>query len=243
MQLRKLLTFVFPLLVFGYPHICRASEVSPALTTFMNKTVQYKLNAPWVMDELMKMNLHEFSAAWAYVVSVMTDPAGRWRFFSDTPQGYNDDSYMPQWIWQCHFFELWLSKVYVKIEDLSIVYDEKNAFASMPQHYVHIFACWHTLTEHGQGDFSAIYDFYAFYADCLVHCLLRGIKVAYLEMDTPLYDTASSISFSLSEGLKIMVRQLQNSDYAPRYSAQLSRYAQVLELLKHEKIGYLLKNM
>lgn len=236
-SLRELLvlgTIIFPLqasIEVKNPNQISIEQKS-CLQLFKEDLKKYKPNAPWIIEYFMDMNLEKFGSAFKNMVKILTVPHKRWFYFSDSPKNFDPENYWAECLWQCMYYEQWMSQLSMDKDKLinKDLNHPKIVFSKIIDNIENLGL--------GKNLMNKYYQFYAFYTDCLSHFFCQAVYACYGSMEDQ-----SSYKLFLNAAKKSLSRMKQNlvilrksKFFYPNYKMTLDSYKKILSLLEAEKI-------
>ena len=206
---------------------------SSQLDFFLKLLQEYRPSAPWITQELLELSFNDFEKALSAVIELLTQAEKRWFYFCDKPQGYDQDAYWQQCLWQCMYYTQWLERLYVTSQG-ELFYKDSDT-TRVPALACSVFEYISMMNpEKNNGD-HPVYMLYAFYADCLAHFFCLSVDYASRSReDTTLYISSWVSSKVCLERLERVLEQLQDTRWYAPYYLTIKRYQEVYRLLDEE---------
>lgn len=207
------------------------------IVNFLKDLEVYRPNAPWIIQDLMKLSFADFENAFSTIIDIFTKPDKRWFYFNDKEEGFENDDYWYQSIWQAQFYDNWLSHLYIDLKNRKLIY--KSSFVILPKgivsfaQYVEI-----SLNFPEQSKLSkSYYQFYAFYIDCFSYFFCQMILAAYKVMnENKLYNSYINIAKKCIEKINNLLLKIKSSRFYNMYYIALKKYREIIKLLEEEKL-------
>jgi hypothetical protein len=216
-----------------------ASPCIRALTQLEQKQVayvkteleKYRLNAPWLIDELSVLKIEQFSLLWKEIVDILTHAERRWFYFCDKPEDYTDELYWAHAYKQCEQYDQWLDKLCINKLNELVVYDDKTMRAYRDQ-LIPLLSYWHNT----DFDQEINFKFYSFYFDCVTHIFNECINNGKEEINNDqqfkyFYNQARTCLVTMQKCLQ----KLSAAQQFPQYLFAYKSLHQIYELLEQEK--------
>jgi hypothetical protein len=205
------------------------------LVPFLDLLHEYRLNAPWVTQELMELPVEEFEGAWQEVVDILTKTERQWFYFCDKEQDFDSDQYRHKCLWQCHYYDSWLNRVCIDLAQAELVYKTNQ---SNSKNIIPIFDYWQIMNQLGsESGMVAYQQFYAFYIDCLSYIFCQAVDYAYQSRSAlNAYCACLATSKVCLEKISKLMNHIKASKFYATYHLTLKRYHEVVSLLEEEYV-------
>lgn len=215
-----------------------AGTESSSLSNFVKDLRIFKPDAPWITEQLINLNLKDFKKGFKEVIELLTENNKRWFYFCDKKEDFDSKKYFLNSLWQCIYFDKWLSKLFIDISSGTLFIESSYL---LPDNYI-TFEKYITLLESDGLIKSKYYQFYAFYMDCLSSFFCDFI-IALQESTNDIHLNLKyfSIAKKCFNKMESLLSKLRSSCFHDTYKIILRRYEEIIKLSEEEKIQNLIK--
>ncbi len=209
------------------------------LESFKKQLDEFKPNAPWVMQELLNLQLKDFFKGLELAILMLAQSQTRADYFNEKDCDDITQLYSKS-LWQCTVYEIFLKNIYLKSYNKDIDLIQVTKKIASENGLIPILDIAQQL-DVPQGEHHPMFVFYAFYCDCLVNQFSEAIKYSYAHINnSELYKKYCQLAVKFNKELKKQVAKLKTWSNATYDKTKFEAiYAELYE--KNQQIVSLLK--